>query len=149
MNKKHDKLERIWRTRGWKRDRPWISTQCVYYESIHEMPNKQNVDLVKTELIQYNSVKENQNKHCNKYFQPSKSEKNKNFVLWMALSKASNWAWVAVTWSNSLFGNISTSGQHVFRRSCHITQTKSRSKFRWHRKRKKFNKLWSVHFFPY
>lgn len=140
-----------WREFGEPEDEK--ETDHEYQPSVSTMNQSMRCQINKmwtlSTLIQYNSVKENQKKHCNKYFQPSKSEKKKNFVLWMALSKASNWAWVAVTWSNSLFGNISTSGQHVFRRSCHITQTKSRSKFRWHRKRKKFNKLWSVHFFPY
>lgn len=93
MNKKHEKLKREF---GEPKDEKETDSEyqpSVCYESIHEMPNKQNVDLVKTELIQYNSMKENQNNHCNKYFQPSKSEKKKrNFVLWMTLSKASNWA---------------------------------------------------------
>lgn len=85
---------------------------------------------------------------CSIVFSTIKIWKKRNFVLWMSLNKASNWAWVAVTWSNSLFGNISTSGQPVFRRTCHTSQTKNESKSRWLRKRKKFNKVWSVHF-PY
>lgn len=91
MNKKHEKLKREF---GEPKDEKETDSEyqpSVCYDSIHEMPNKQNVYLVKTELIQYNSVKENQNNHTTSIFNHQNLKKKRNFVLWMALSKASNW----------------------------------------------------------
>lgn len=144
--------------------RQTLNTNPMYLLWKNSWDAKQNVDLVKTEFL--NTIlrrREDWSNHCNNskmfslwYFQSSKSEKKNTDILLYG------WHWTGVKSPGvcrlgleQLSYDHQTTYLGTFLSQANlfsgglITQTKNESNFRWLRERKKFNKVWSVYYFPY